>query len=552
MANASIGGLVSGLDTATIISQLMQLEARPQTSLKARVSTEQRSVNALQTLNSKLASIATKAADLAKLSQWEPMKATSTNDKVSVSAASTATLTSLDFNVTGTASASKAIFNQTGTASAVVGPVNTDVTVTRGDGTSSTFNTGTGSLTDIAKAINDPANATGLQATLVKSGVNAADEPVYQLHIVSKSTGAASDFSLGNFLGGVVSSAAGSTAYAAEAGSITIPAPPAASLTIVFSDGSSSNIAYDGAASLTDMATKINGANAGVTAKVVTAGGIERLHLESADERSFTVSAPDAAPGAFAATRSSGGTDASIEINGQELTSSTNTFDELMPGVDVTLSAGATGAATITIGRDTDSLSSKVKSMVEVVNLALTELSSLTASGSDPKAAGLLAGDATLRSVGNQLIESVTGGVGGVSLAPYGIQTDRSGKLVFDEAKFKEAYAADPAGTAAKFAAPEDPAAPGAVVGFAAGLEALAKSFSDSSTGTVTSSIKSRQSTIKGWENDIADWDVRLETRRNALQRQYTAMESALGQLQSQGNWLAGQLAGLPSWNSGQ
>ena len=37
MANTSIGGLVSGLDTATIISQLMQLEAQPQTRLKTKV-----------------------------------------------------------------------------------------------------------------------------------------------------------------------------------------------------------------------------------------------------------------------------------------------------------------------------------------------------------------------------------------------------------------------------------------------------------------------------------------------------------------------------------
>ncbi len=33
----AVGGLVSGLDTATIVSQLMQLEAPPQNALKARV-----------------------------------------------------------------------------------------------------------------------------------------------------------------------------------------------------------------------------------------------------------------------------------------------------------------------------------------------------------------------------------------------------------------------------------------------------------------------------------------------------------------------------------
>ncbi len=48
---ASISGLASGLDTATIIDQLMQLEAVPQTRLRSRVSSEQLAVNAMQTLN---------------------------------------------------------------------------------------------------------------------------------------------------------------------------------------------------------------------------------------------------------------------------------------------------------------------------------------------------------------------------------------------------------------------------------------------------------------------------------------------------------------------
>ena len=77
MANTSIGGLVSGLDTSSIINQLMQLEARPQTMLKTRMGAEQKAITSLQALNAKLASIATKAADLVKADQWSPTKATS-------------------------------------------------------------------------------------------------------------------------------------------------------------------------------------------------------------------------------------------------------------------------------------------------------------------------------------------------------------------------------------------------------------------------------------------------------------------------------------------
>ncbi|HEY0772848.1 MAG TPA: flagellar filament capping protein FliD, partial [Nocardioidaceae bacterium] len=148
----------------------------------------------------------------------------------------------------------------------------------------------------------------------------------------------------------------------------------------------------------------------------------------------------------------------------------------------------------------------------------------------------------------DKLIESVTRGVNGESLATYGIQVDRYGKVTFDEAKFKAAYAADPTKTSAMFAGADDATT---TDGFAGTLQALSKTFSDSVDGTVSLSIKSRQSAIRGWEDDIADWDVRLAARQTTLQRQYTALESALGKLQSQGSWLAGQIASLPQMSSG-
>ncbi len=99
MANASIGGLVSGLDTSSIINQLMQLEARPQTMLKTRMGAEQKAITSLQALNAKLASIATKAADLVKADQMVPHEGDEHNDKVTVSATAGAPAGSLTFKV---------------------------------------------------------------------------------------------------------------------------------------------------------------------------------------------------------------------------------------------------------------------------------------------------------------------------------------------------------------------------------------------------------------------------------------------------------------------
>lgn len=450
---ASVGGLISGMDTASIVSQLMLLEARPQVNLKSRVSTEQREVNALQTLNAKLASIATKAADLAKVASWSPVKATSSDSTVTTATRPGADPGSVTFQAVAIAKSYQASYKTTGASDDVVMTADTTIKIKYGDGRATKeVNTGNGTLTDIAAALN--ASGTGLEASLVK-----VDATKYRLHVQSATTGAKSDF------------------------------------TLTEADGTTAIL-----------------------------GGV---HASTA------------------------GADAEIKVSGEatNLTSTTNTFTDLMPKVDVTLSTDTplNTDIKVTVERDPQSLADRVKGLVEVVNAALTELASLTASGADAKSRGLLAGDSTLRTVRNRLIESVTGGVDGKTLATYGIQTDKTGKLVFDDAKFKAAYEADPTGTSTMFAGADDTTT---TDGFAGKLEALAKSFSDSVTGTVTATIKSRQGAIEGWEDDIADWDIRLAARRTSLERQYTALESALGKLQSQGSWLAGQLAGLPTWSS--
>jgi len=82
MAVASVSGLASGLDTASIIDQLIQVEAAGQTRLKSRVTSEQSTLKLLQNLNAKIAALATQAKDLTKAAAWTPLTATSSSDKV--------------------------------------------------------------------------------------------------------------------------------------------------------------------------------------------------------------------------------------------------------------------------------------------------------------------------------------------------------------------------------------------------------------------------------------------------------------------------------------
>ena len=100
MGSLAIDGLVSGLDTTTLINQLMSIESQPRVLLKAKVSTTQSLVNAFQNLNSSVASLATLARKTALPATIDLFTATASASSVSVTAGAGASAGAIDLSVT--------------------------------------------------------------------------------------------------------------------------------------------------------------------------------------------------------------------------------------------------------------------------------------------------------------------------------------------------------------------------------------------------------------------------------------------------------------------
>lgn len=197
MATASIGGLASGLDTATIIEQLMSLEAIPQTKLKTQVSTEESKVSSLQKLNTALTTLASTAKSLAEASStsgtWGSIKATSSEAKISATAGATAAAGTLSVTVDTLATSAS------GTLSGVALTPGATFALTQHDG--SPFLDAEGdpititldadpTYGELAAAINATSATTKLQAVVVHG--TGGDV----LQVRSTATGAASNFSI--------------------------------------------------------------------------------------------------------------------------------------------------------------------------------------------------------------------------------------------------------------------------------------------------------------------------------------------------------------------
>ena len=223
-------------------------------------------------------------------------------------------------------------------------------------------------------------------------------------------------------------------------------------------------------------------------------------------------------------------------------TQASNTFSNLMSGVDVTVSAvtEADKPVTVTVAQDTAALKKLASGLVGAMGVVLSEISSRTAvtttknsDGTTKVTGGLFTGDSAVRGIQSQLVEAASYPVDDVSPSTVGIKLGKDGTFTFDEAAFTKALAEDPAKVQS------------VVSGLATRVAAVATSISDKYEGSLTLKIQGQEKLVTSMGTQIEDWDRRLAVRKENLQRTYSALEVTLSKLQSQSSWLAGQLSSL-------
>jgi flagellar hook-associated protein 2 len=229
MSNMTVSGAVSGLDTASIINQLVSLQTNQQTLLKKQQGTQQSAADALGKLATALSGVGSLAGALARTSTWVGATATSTSTGVTATATGTAT-GALTFDVTGLAAAHALISTDAVASTGAVVAGGPD-TLTASDGSTTDLEVGGGTLAEVVKAVN--AAGKGVVATAVQTAPGQ-----YRLQLASTSTGAGSEFSIDGLDGftGMDVLTTGADA------SITIGSNPATAYTITSATNTFSDI----------------------------------------------------------------------------------------------------------------------------------------------------------------------------------------------------------------------------------------------------------------------------------------------------------------------
>ncbi len=315
---------------------------------------------------------------------------------------------------------------------------------------------------------------------------------------------------------------------------------------------------------LSDIAGKINGAKAGVTATIVSDASGERLLLRSqttGEESGFRMTVTDTdgsdtdgsglsrlmdnATTSYAA-------DAKATVNGIAVTSATNAFTNTVSGVTFNALKETTGPVEITVAGDTSKVKENLDAFVKAYNAVNQALNTITAYDKDTKTAGLLQGDSSAVTLQNTLrmaLQSVAGGDGKLrTLSDIGISTAKgadvlrpSGDLAIDSTKL-DAALKDPEALKGFFR--------GADGNTANGVGAKIKSTLDGLLADGTGFFSSKDNLLKKAkklnEKEVQTVEDRAKRLEASLTARYVALDSRMSKLNALNSYIAQQVT---TWN---
>ena len=223
-----------------------------------------------------------------------------------------------------------------------------------------------------------------------------------------------------------------------------------------------------------------------------------------------------------------------------QLASDSNSFSNVVPGVDVDLNRVATEPVTITVTQDEAGIVDRVRSFIDAFNSVKSFIADTAGFDPETEQRGLLFTEQSVRSVESLLNNFVNSrftdtGSSITTLGGVGIGFDGAGQLEFDESAFLDAFRATPSDVESFFIVEDN--------GFSDRFGALNDSLT-SFDGLLSDRSQTLTSTLERQSASLERLNDRLDTRRTRLQNEFFTLEVTLAGLQSQQNSL-NQLAQL-------
>lgn len=228
-----------------------------------------------------------------------------------------------------------------------------------------------------------------------------------------------------------------------------------------------------------------------------------------------------------------------VKIDGFEFEIGDNTVKDVIPGVTLELRQASPGrTVNINVKEDKEVVVGKVKTFVEGMNEVLKFIQQQNALTKDTDTSATLGGDGLLRSVENRLRALVQNpqyvGADISRLSEIGIVFNRNGTLDYDEKRFNDALARNPAAIQ-RFLAGD-----GFSVGFIPTLKREVGNMLNQAMGPVAIRKRALQDRISQMNDQIANKEKQLVRKEEQLRRKFSKLEETMSRLKGQGGALAG------------
>lgn len=218
------------------------------------------------------------------------------------------------------------------------------------------------------------------------------------------------------------------------------------------------------------------------------------------------------------------------------VSSSSNTFTNVVSNLDVTVNQVGSTAANVVVTQDRSTVTKGLQDFVTAYNSYIDLSTALTQYDTATQRRAALQGTTAPLAVQDRLrslVNAVSGSPSNTvrSLADVGIKLAAGGKLAFDAEKLNAALDAAPDQVSGLFTDTTN--------GFGTKLEKAIDGFTDEFNGSLTLQFNSLQSNVESLTAQIEGIDARLAVRRQRLELQFANLEATLSGLQSQSSSLS-------------
>ncbi|HDS9459041.1 TPA: flagellar filament capping protein FliD [Enterobacter asburiae] len=326
----------------------------------------------------------------------------------------------------------------------------------------------------------------------------------------------------------------------------------------------------DGDTSLNGIANAINKANGNVTATVVKSKDNQyTLMLSSkttgtANDMTVTVTGDDTLKGIIsydsstntgAMNQQTASKNAVVTINDIDIERSTNTINDALPGVTLTLKSESTKSENLDVTRSTDATKKAVTDWVTAYNSLQSTIASITKyvkveAGADQSGSnGALLGDNTVRSVQSQLRDMLTVVQSGSYsiMAQLGITQDPTvgadgsmGNLKIDDTKLTKALTDSPEAVQAYFVGD------GKTTGLATQMGATLTTMLSTTTGKegiIKSATDGINSTLKTLDKRYDAMEASIEATMARYKSQFNSLDTMMSKLNNTATYLKQQFS---------